>query len=295
MKTSGAGAVGVARPSGRHRESWSAMCPTASRLASLWSCVAALAVVSLLGCQEARNSAPKRRLSIAAASDLQTVLPVLIRRFRSATPSIEVEATYGASGQFANQIAQGAPFDLFLSADLKFVQRLVAANAVESRSVRPYAIGSLVLAANRVGGAKISSLDDLKRPEVKKVAIANPETAPYGAAAKQALMHAGLWEDLQAKLVIAGTVRQSLQFVQTGNAEAALVGRASADVPEVKVVEIDQASYEPITQGLGIVITSANKNAAEQFIRYLLGTEGQATLASFGFRPPRPVDSDTEK
>lgn len=254
-----------------------------------------LAVAAVAGCGVNPSRGVGRKLpsgelvvniSIAAASDLQAVLPILAREFSAETPSIEIDPSYGASGQLANQIEQGAPFDLFLSADLKIVQKLVASKSVDEGSVSSYAIGALALVANRQSGALIAALDDLKRPEIKKVAIANPETAPYGAAAKQTLMQAGLWDVLQPKIVIAGSVGQALQYVQSGNAEAGIVGRASADVPEVKIVAIDRSLHAPIVQGLGIVSRSTNKDAAKQFAAYLLSPQGQAVLVSFGFRPP---------
>lgn len=258
------------------------------------------AVLAVAGCGSRPSAAvgggeapkPPIRLSIAVASDLQSVLPVLIRDYRKEAPAIEIEASYGASRQLANQIEQGAPFDLFLSADLKLVDRLGASKAVDVGSIRPYAIGSLVLAAHRQTGSMIAGLDDLKRPEVKKIAIANPETAPYGSAARAALKRAGLWDVLQPKIVIAASVRQALQFVQTGNAEAGLVGRATADGPEVVVSVIDPSLYPSIVQGLGIVSRSTRKGAAGRFVQYLLSPKGQSTFQSFGFRPPDPSTLD---
>jgi molybdate transport system substrate-binding protein len=141
-----------------------------------------------------------------------------------------------------------------------------------------------VLAVHPGSGKGVAALADLAKPGVKAVALANPETAPYGAAGKQALTRAGLWDALQPKIAQADTVRQALQFVQTGNAEAGLVGKATTGGTEVRVVEIDPALYDPIVQGLGVVSASKQKKGAEAFASFVLGPKGQAVLASFGFR-----------
>lgn len=232
---------------------------------------------------QGRREAPTP-LRIAAASDLRDALPVLARRFTEKT-GVEVVPTFGASGQLAEQIKAGAPFDVFLAANLKFVRDLADAGFVRPDSVAPYAQGSLVLAVHRESGSPIETMADLKKPEVKKIALANPSFAPYGAAGKQALERAGLWPDVEPKIVQAESVRQALQFVQSGNAEAGLVGRAIADVPEVRVVEVDPGLHDPIVQGLGIVSRSRSANAGA-FREFLLSPDGRAILAGFGFRAP---------
>lgn len=236
----------------------------------------------------APNPSTPAPLRVAAASDLQAAFPALIAGFHQHSGET-VEMIAGASGQLSQQVRQGAPFDVFLSADLGFVAKLAEAGAIRPDSVRPYAIGSLVLAVYRESPAGVSSLGDLARPEIQRVSIANPEHAPYGRAAKQALERAGLWESLRPKIVQAETVRQALQFVRTGNADAGLVGRAISDVPEVRIVTIDPALHEPIVQGLGIVAASARPESAAAFTRFLLGADGQRILAQYGFRPPDPI------
>jgi molybdate transport system substrate-binding protein len=257
-----------------------------------------LLVLVLAGCSKAAPRAGEpnngERLLIAAASDLQAALPEAIAEFRRSAPEIKIEPAFESSGHLAEQIKAGAPFDLFLAANEKFVDDLAAAGAVDRESVRPYAVGSLVLAVNGKSSGVVTKLEDLTRREVKKIAMGNPATAPYGAAARQALTRAGLWEALEPKIVIASSVRQALQFVQTGNAEAGLVGRATADVPEVQVVEVDRALYDPIVQALGVVARSPRKAEAARFVNFLLSREGQTVLASFGFRPPSRPQRATE-
>jgi molybdate transport system substrate-binding protein len=220
---------------------------------------------------------------VAAASDLQAALPILAIAFRQ-EHQVEVVPTFGASGQLAEQIRQGAPFDVFLSANRTFVDRLAAEGHVKADSVEPYARGTLVLAVNKLWGIKIGGMEDLKKAEVHKIAIANPETAPYGMAAKQALERGKLWETLQPKLVRAESVRQALQMVQTGNAEVAFVGRSIADVPEAVMVVLPPDSCDPIIQYLGIVSKSQNLDDSRAFTEFVLGDVGQGILFELGFR-----------
>jgi molybdate transport system substrate-binding protein len=227
---------------------------------------------------------PTPPLRVAAASDLQAALPGLAERFE-AKSGIVINSTFQSSGVLAQQIKQGAPYDIFLAANEAFVRDLAGGGFIRSESVHAYARGSLVLAVYREMGDRVRSLADLTRPEVKKIALANPETAPYGKAGKQALERAGLWAQLQPKIVVAESVRQALLYAQTGDAEAALVGRAIANVPEIRSVEIDPGLYDPIVQALGTVADSSRQADAEAFARFVLGDEGQAILKEFGFKP----------
>jgi molybdate transport system substrate-binding protein len=231
------------------------------------------------------KSSPGSPLRFAAASDLQAALPEVANRFRAMT-GIESSLTFGPSGQLAEQIRQGAPFDVFLSANESFVRDLAAAGLIKPDSVRPYARGSLVLAVYHTFGEQVRSLNDLNIPEVKKIALANPATAPYGKAGKQALERAGLWEKVQPKIVFAESVRQALLYAQRGDAEAAIVGRAIANVPEIRSVKIDASLHDPIIQALGVVSATMCVADAERFAQFVLDQEGQSILKEFGFAPP---------
>lgn len=242
--------------------------------------------VSALGCAAAPSEHAPEPLRVAAASDLQTALPALIERFRREQP-IEVVPTFGSSGQLAQQIEQGAPFDIFLTADRSFVEDLARKGIIRPDSIRSYAIGSLVLAVHE--GTNVDELADLTGPGIRAIALANPAFAPYGRAGKQALERAGLWSKVEGKVVPAESVRQALQFVQSGNAEAGLVGRAIAQAPGVRIAEIDSTLYDPIVQGLGIVAATRRGEEAARFVGFLLGDEGQEILDGFGFSTPPSV------
>ena len=242
-----------------------------------------LPIALALGC--GANPAAPEPLRVAAASDLQAVMPILASRFKADT-GIDVEASFGASGRFAAQIKQGAPFDLFLAANRAFVDDLAKSGAIRPDSVKPYARGSLVLVVNKLFDAGIKGLDDIAGDKVKTVAIANPETAPYGAAAKQFLERAGLWEKVKPKVVQAESVRQALEFVESGNAEVGFVGKAIADVKTVRSIPLSPDAYDPIVQALGIVKDSKRGDDAERFAKFLLSEAGQGILKDFGFRSP---------
>ncbi len=229
------------------------------------------------------------RIRVAAASDLQTVLPKLIDGFKQENPHDTIEPMFGASGALATQIEAGAPFDLFLSANEKYVKALEGKGLVQ-RPIATYAIGRLVLAVNQysVPGTLVTNLEDISRPEVKKIAIANPDVAPYGAAAVQALKGAGLWEKVESKIVRAETVRQALQFVESGNAEVGLVSKATANVAGVRIVEVDPKLHDPIVQSLGVLRIQGDNDLVDRFVKFLLGEKGRAILESHGFTlPPR--------
>jgi molybdate transport system substrate-binding protein len=225
-------------------------------------------------------------LRIAAASDLQLALPRLADRFQRKT-GIPATLTFGASGQLSEQIRAGAPFDVFMAANESFVADLVGRGLIKPGSVRRYARGSLVLAIYHALAPNVRSLDDLGKPVIKKIALANPSTAPYGKAGKQALERLGLWVKLQSKIVMAESVRQALMYAQKGNAEVAFVGRAISNVPEITTIEVDPNLYEPIIQSLGVVAASKRAADAERFARYVLEEEGQIILKDLGFQSVR--------
>lgn len=252
-----------------------------------------IAIASVLGgCGPGRPE--PARLRVAAASDLQHALPLLASAFRL-RGGVEIDATFGASGQLAEQIRQGAPFDVFLSADRKFVERLAGEGIIRPDSVRPYARGSLVLASLAKAGLKLSTLADLDQPGIKFIAIANPETAPYGMAARQAIERAGLAERLTPKLVPAGSVRQALQMVQSGNAEVGIVSRSIADAQGIRSVPLPLGASDPIVQYLGIVARSGRPGDASALVEFLLSEDGQGMMRDLGFARPPADEGESPK
>lgn len=243
-----------------------------------------------LGCGRAAptdspSSEKAETLRIAAATDLQRVLPDLVEKYKGR--DADVVLTFGASGQLAEQIRKGAPFDVFLSANMKFVEDLEREGVVAAGSVRPYARGALVVAVHQAASGDVDGIADLVKPKVRKIAIANPKFAPYGAAANQALERAGLGGSLGPKLVLAESVRQAFIYVEQGDAEAALVSRSLiADGGGLKVIEVDSGLYDPLIQGLGIVAQSDKLDRARRFVEFVVGEAGQSILGAHGFRAP---------
>ena len=215
----------------------------------------------------------------------------LAARFEQKTGN-KVDLSFGASGNFYSQIQNGAPFDLFFSADLDYAKKLAEAGKIESASVRTYAVGHLVLwvpKSSKLDPQKLK-MDLLLDPSVQKIAIANPEHAPYGRAAMAALEHYGLKDKVAGKLVLGENISQAAQFVQSGNAQAGLIALSLAMSPAMKNAgkywELPQDAYPEIQQGVGILTTSKNKQAAQAFIDYISSPEGTAVLEQYGFRVP---------
>ncbi len=239
------------------------------------------------GCSGPREGAESvAPLRIAAASDLRRALPALLAIYADRDGPV-APPSFGASADLTGQIRSGAPFDVFLSADLTLPKELEGEGLIAGGSIVPYARGSLVMLVHPDVAAAVESLADLAKPEVRKIAIANPGVAPYGQAARAALEKAGLWESLQAKIVPAGSVSQAFLHVEDGNADAGLVSRSLVADAKSKVVEVDPALYPPRIQGLGILARSKQKERAQRFVEFLLGEEGRHVLAENGLAPPR--------
>ncbi len=225
----------------------------------------------------------KEPIIVAAASSLRFALPDIVQEFEKST-GIKVIISYGSSGMFAQQIENGAPFDLFASANIAYLERLKNQGLIDG-SIQIYALGRLVLAVNKESAANISNLKGLLNPEIRNVAIANPNHAPYGLAAKEALEKSGLWQKLLPKIVYGENVRQALQFIQTGNAEAGIVALSIADVSQISYAIIDEALHSPLKQALAIIKKSKNKEDARAFISYINSPKGHAIMRKYGFLP----------
>lgn len=231
-------------------------------------------------------------LAIAAAGDLRGALESVQAAFEQRHPGFRLRLTFGASGSLCAQIQQGAPFDLFLSADEGFPAQLMQASLGSSEGPFPYATGALVLWVRRDLGLDPAreGLKLLLRPNVKKVASADPRFAPYGRAGEEALKRAGLLEALKARLVFAENIAQAALFLQSGNAEAGLISRSQALKPALAGLGIfaglPPEAHPPLKQA-GLVLRRAQANAAAAaFKAFLLGPEGQAILAQHGFGKP---------
>jgi molybdate transport system substrate-binding protein len=242
----------------------------------------ALLISSALGsgCQSPARTELAASIQVAAASDLTLAFEELGRLFEQRGGQ-KVTFAFGASGALAKQLAQGAPFDLFAAANTAFAEQAVESGACDGTTQARYARGHLVAWSKR---ARLESLADLTRPDVQRIAIANPEHAPYGKAAREALMKAGLWSGLEPKIVQAENVRQALQFAETGNADVALVSRSlTARGGAGHQLAIDPALHAAIEQTLVVCRRGRNESGGRAFAALVESAEGQALLARYGF------------
>lgn len=253
----------------------------------------ALAITIVLLANVCRSPA-QTPLRVAAAADLEPVLPPILEQFQQAT-GIHAEATYQASAALTTQIQNGAPFDLFLSADLGYPKRLIdagladAAGSADSTTPIVYARGTLVLWTRKDAHLPAPSLDLLRGSDLKRLAIANPDRAPYGRAAVAALTSLMLYDSLKPRLVTAENIAQTAQFVDSGNADAGLISLTSALTPrltgEGTYFVIPRELYPPIEQGAVIVSKTSQRPAAHKLLDFLLSGPIQAQLAKAGLTP----------
>jgi molybdate transport system substrate-binding protein len=233
-------------------------------------------------------------LRVAAAADLEPVLPPILEQFQQAT-GIHAEGTFQASAMLTTEIENGAPFDLFLSADLSYPKRLIgegladAAGSADSTTPITYARGTLVLWARKDSHLPPPSLDLLRSPDLKRLAIANPDRAPYGRAAVAALQSLNLYDALKPRLVTAENIAQAAQFADSANADAGLISLTSALTPRLSAdgsyFILPCNLYPPIEQGAVIVSSTKNRAAAHKLLDFLLSPAVQAQLAKSGLTP----------
>jgi molybdate transport system substrate-binding protein len=219
-------------------------------------------------------------LTVAAAADLVALAPELARVFEKANPTVRVRFVTEASAVLAQQIENGAPYDVFLSANAKFVDRLVLAGKLAPQPV-VYATGRLAILWR---DGKHHDVNDLARQWVRFVALANPQLAPYGAAAREALEHAQLWARIEPKVVYGENVRQTLQLFDSGNADAALIAAGLVMERHPQIIPADW--HQPIIQKAGIVAASSEQKTAALFLRFLVGPAAQEIFARHGFSKP---------
>jgi molybdate transport system substrate-binding protein len=217
-------------------------------------------------------------------------LEELNRQFTNSHPAVTLRTSTGSSGNFFAQIRNGAPFDLFLSADMSYPKELIKAGAAEQSSLFQYAVGRLALWTVNTNLALTNGLLALRDPTVKHIAIANPEHAPYGRAAREALRHAGLWDTLQPRLVLGENISQAAQFVQTGNADAGIVALSLVLSPRLtnvgRWVEVPPNTYPPLEQGAVLTRRGKDNSAASAYLKFLQSGQAREIFDRYGFRLP---------
>ena len=233
-------------------------------------------------CAACSSHPPPQRITLAAAADLNFAMPEIASRFRAASPAVELRIAYGSSGNFFAQIGNGAPFDVFLSADVEYPRKLAAAGIGVGNSVFTYGVGRLAVWVP--AASPLDPATALRAPSMKHLAIANPQHAPYGRAAQAALRTLGLYQSVEPKLVLGENVAQTLQFVESGAADAGIVALSLALAPPVRARgrywEIPLDAYPRLEQG-GIILRDSR--AARDFRAFLLSAGGRHILRKYGF------------
>ncbi len=244
-------------------------------------CCAAL----LSACGEQHSPQSASKLTVAAAANLTDVFSEVGAKFKAKT-GVDVIFSYGPTTALAQQIENGAPFDLFAAADTEHIDSLISSGKVLADSRAVYALGQLALwipDGERMG---IRDLRDLAKQQVRFISIAQPALAPYGQATIEVLKKAGLWEVTQPKLVYANSISMAKQMAATGNADVAFTAYSLVLRDRGTVVNVDPSLYHPIKQALAIVASSERTDEARQFRSFLLGPEGRTILADRGYLLP---------
>lgn len=246
-------------------------------------CVLAIVALVLAGCSS--RSSGQRRVRIAAASDLQKAFTELGAEFQAKT-KIEPEFTFGSSGLLAKQIEQGAPYFLFAAANKEFAEATIKAGRCDAGSAALYARGRIVVWTPN-GGPAPRTLEDLAKPEFKRIAIANPEHAPYGRAAKQALEKIGVWPQIESRLVLGENIQATMLYAKERNVEAAVVALSLAVVNDGgTTLKIDPSLHDPLDQMLVVCGSGEESDAARQFAAMLASPEGREVMSRYGFQLP---------
>ncbi len=240
-----------------------------------------------------------QELRVAAAADLQFTFQEIAARFQKETGHT-VKLTFGSSGNFFSQIQNGAPFDVFFSADTDYPRRLATAGLAEEGSLSGYATGKIVIWARKDSPIDVKKgLQALLDPGVRKIAIANPEHAPYGRAAVASLQHAKIYEKVRDKFVLGENISQAAQFVESGNADIGILALSLALAPPLRdegsYYQIPTSFYPAIDQGVVILKSSKEKDVAKQFLAFLKRPEIVEFMRNYGFNVPesRPMQRKT--
>ncbi|MFL6257356.1 MAG: molybdate ABC transporter substrate-binding protein [Pyrinomonadaceae bacterium] len=252
------------------------------RIVSLLVCVVAL----LTGCRsETTEGTQPRTLTVSAAADLTPAFQALGKEFER-QEGTKVIFNFGSTGQLAQQIEQGAPVDLFAAANVSFIEGLEQKSLIVPGTKQLYAQGRITLWTRDDSPVKLERVEDLARPEFKRVAIANPEHAPYGVAAREALQAAGVWETVSQKLVYGENISQTLQYAESGNVDAAIVALSLSTQSKGRWVLIPAELHKPLNQALAVIKGAQQEQEARRFAAFVNSAQGRAVMRRYGFVLP---------
>ncbi len=254
-----------------------------------WLTIVVVLAACLSSCSapSAPTSPDNVTLTVSAAANLSTVFQELGAAFTEQT-GIALVFNFGASGSLAQQIEQGAPVDVFAAANEAYITQLNDAGLVIPDTIARYAIGRLILWTRAHSSLTLTSIEDLTQPGITRIAIANPETAPYGVAAREALQTAGLWETLQPKLIFGENIAQTFQYAETGNVDVAFValsqGIEASDAGKWLLLPDDL--HSPLNQVLAVVRSTQHEAEARQFVAFVNSPTGREIMRRYGYILP---------
>lgn len=224
-------------------------------------------------------------LTVSAAADLIPAFTEIGALFTQET-GIKIVFNFGSTGQLTQQILQGAPVDMFAAANQSFIQTLEDANLIIPDTRAIYAVGRITLWTRNDSSLEFVTIADLQNPAIERIAIANPEHAPYGVAAKEALQSAGLWDELQEKLVFGENIAQTLQYAESGNVDVAIVALSLSVQSEGKWVLLPEDLHNPLIQALAVIQNTAHEAEARAFALFINGEIGHPIMRRYGFVLP---------
>jgi molybdate transport system substrate-binding protein len=230
-------------------------------------------------------SGQKREVNVAAAANLSEVFQQVGPQFELAT-GIHPVFSFGSTAQLATQIENGAPFDVFAAADVDHVKQLVQKGLMPPGSWALYATGILALWSPPGSKVQINQLQDLTQPSVKVIALAKPELAPYGLAARETLQKQGIWNQVESKIVYADNITMAKQYGSSGNADAVFTAYSLVLKEPGKVIRIDEKLHAPIDQAVGIVAASKKQAEGRDFINFLTAGKGRDIMRDSGYKVP---------
>src|ERR1041384_2226919 len=243
-----------------------------------------LTLVCAIACKDRSpaTTPASNEITVAAASDLTPAFDELGRAFES-TYKTKVVFVYGSTGLLTQQIENGAPMDVFAAASMSYIDKLDQEGLIIPDSKTIYARGRITLWTTAASNLRLEGIKDLARPEVTRIAIANPDHAPYGLAARQALESAGIWDVIKPKLVYGDNIRQTLQFAETGNVDVAIVALSLSKQSHGRWSLIPEELHKPLDQGLAIMKSTKKEQSARAFAAFLAGPQGRAIMQKYGF------------
>jgi molybdate transport system substrate-binding protein len=251
-------------------------------------------LVAVAGCGATKQQPPRRDVSVAAAADLKFALDEVVTAFEQVHPDVKVTVTYGSSGNFFAQLSNKAPFDIFFSADIDYPRKLIERGLALPDTEFQYAVGRIVVWVPKASALDVKKLgiEAVVDLSVRKVAIANPQHAPYGRAAEAALKKLGVYERVKGRLVLGENIAQTAQFVETGGADVGILALSLALAPALRDKGrwwlVPPEAYPSLEQGGVILSWAKDRDAAEQLRAFVTAKQGREILERFGFTGPGP-------